>query len=83
MTSSSLSEPVVMRPEATYLAWLDCRDLGLPGRPAAHFFRHGRVALSEGRLFGAGWEGFARLNLGTSRAILLEVVERLAHALDR
>ncbi len=81
--SERIPEIRVMRPEATYLAWLDCRRLDLDGAPAAHFLRHGRVALSEGSLFGPGWEGFARINLATSPAILLEAVERMARALGR
>jgi len=81
--SERIPEIRVMRPEATYLAWLDCRRLDLNGTPAAHFLRHGRVALSEGSLFGPGWEGFARINLATSPAILLEAVERMARALGR
>ena len=78
-----------VHPEATYLAWLDCRALpGAGGEasarsPAARFLRDGQVALSDGRLFGPGWEGFARLNLGTSRALLAEVVARMAKALGR
>jgi cystathionine beta-lyase len=73
----------VMRPEATYLAWLDCRALEVDGSPAGHFLRHGRVALSDGRRFGPSWEGFARINLATSSAIVLEAVERMAKALGR
>jgi cystathionine beta-lyase len=45
--------------------------------------RHGQVALSDGRLFGPGWEGFARLNFATSRPILTEVIDRMAKALGR
>ncbi len=71
------------RPEATYLAWLDCRALECTGSPAAHFMRHGQVALSEGRSFGEGWEGYVRLNFATSRAILTEVIDRMAKALGR
>lgn len=78
-----LPEVTFVRPEATYLGWLDCRGLGLESRPAAHFLRQGRVALSAGHLFGEGWEGFARLNLGTSRAILGEVIDRMAKAVGR
>lgn len=70
-------------PEATFLGWLDCRALELEGSPAAHFMRHGQLALSDGRLFGPGWEGFARLNFATSRPILTEVIERMAKALGR
>jgi len=78
-----LPEVTFLRPEATYLAWLDCRPLGLEGRTAAHFLRNGQVALSEGTLFGPGWEGFVRLNLGTSRPILAEVIDRMAKAVGR
>ncbi|MCR9097243.1 MAG: pyridoxal phosphate-dependent aminotransferase [bacterium] len=78
-----LPEVTFLRPEATYLAWLDCRGLALDGPPAAYFMRNGQVALSEGSLFGPGWEGFVRLNLGTSRPILAEVIDRMAKALGR
>jgi cystathionine beta-lyase len=71
------------RPEATYLAWLDCRALALSGSPAAHFLRHGRVVLSDGHLFGEGWEGYVRLNFATSRPILTQVIDRMAKALGR
>lgn len=83
LLAERLPEVTFLRPEATYLAWLDCRGLALPGRPAAHFLRNGQVALSEGRLFGPGWEGFVRLNLGTSRSILSEVIDRMAKAVGR
>lgn len=63
---------------ATYLAWLDCRELGLGDDPAAHFLEHGRVALMSGLLFGEPGRGFARLNFGTTRALLDETVERIA-----
>ncbi len=67
-------------PDATYLAWLDCRALGLDD-PAARFLERGRVALSDGRPFGGKSDGFVRLNFGTSRAILTEIVDRMASAL--
>jgi cystathionine beta-lyase len=78
-----LPEIRFLRPEATFLAWLDCTALGLEDAPAAHFLRHGRVALSQGEFFGEDWKGFARLNLATSRTILLEAVERMAKAVGR
>lgn len=78
-----LPEVTFLRPEATYLSWLDCRALGIDGPPAAHFLRDGQVALSEGRLFGPGWDGYVRLNLGTSRPILAEVIDRMAKAVGR
>lgn len=70
------------RPRATYLAWLDCAGLGLSPSPAGHFLRHARVALSDGRLFGDGFESFVRLNFATSRPILREILERMARSLE-
>ncbi len=67
-------------PEATYLAWLDCRDLGLGDDPAAVFRTRGRVALSPGRRYGTPGRGFARLNIATSPEILAEAVTRMASA---
>jgi cystathionine beta-lyase len=64
--------------EATYLAWLDCRALGLGDDPAAVFLERGRVALSSGPAFGTGGAGHARLNLGTSPTLITEAVRRLS-----
>lgn len=69
--------------DATYLAWLDCRDLGLGDDPAASFLARGRVALSPGPDFGAPGRGFARLNFGTSHALIEEAVERIRRAGQR
>lgn len=70
-------------PEATYLAWLDMRALGLPGNPQEFLLKQARVALSDGRAFGAAGEGFVRLNFATSRAILDAVLARIDEALAR
>ncbi len=67
--------------EASFLAWLDCRDLGLGQDPAAAFLTAGRVALSPGPDFGVQGAGFARLNIGTSPELLSEAVRRMAAAL--
>lgn len=67
---------------ASYLAWLDCRDLGLGDDPAAAFLEKGRVALSSGPAFGPGGAGFARLNIGTSHELMVEAVRRMAAAVD-
>lgn len=70
-------------PEATYLAWLDCREAGLGGNATAFFLEHARVALSPGESFGRGGEGFVRLNFGCPRALLSEGLERMRQALER
>ena len=67
-------------PEATYLAWLDCRALGLGDEPAAAFLERGRVALSRGLDYGRVGAGFVRLNFGTSRELVGETVRRMAVA---
>lgn len=69
-------------PEATYLAWLDCRDLGLGDDPAAVFRERGRVALGSGPRYGRPQGlGFVRLNFATSPGILEEAVTRMASVL--
>ncbi|WP_280874969.1 MalY/PatB family protein [Streptomyces pseudovenezuelae] len=67
--------------EATYLAWLDCRGLGLGDDPADVFLERGRVALSAGSRFGTGGRGHVRLNLATSPEVVEEGVRRMAAAL--
>jgi cystathionine beta-lyase len=70
-------------PEATFLAWLDCGDLRLPGPPRQFFLEEARVALHGGADFGPGGEEAVRLNFATSPAILDELLDRMAAALDR
>lgn len=67
-------------PQGTYLAWLDCRRLGLGEDPAAAFLRGGRVALGSGPRYGGA--GFVRLNFATGPELVAEGVRRMAAALD-
>lgn len=69
-------------PQATYLAWLDCRGLGFDADPAARFLAHGRVALSPGPDYGPSGAGFARLNFGTSAELVADTVSRMATAAE-
>lgn len=71
----------VSHPEATYLAWVDFRELGLPAEPAEILLADARVALSPGIPFGGG-PGFARLNFATTRAILDRAIDAMADALS-
>jgi cystathionine beta-lyase len=64
--------------EASFLAWLDCRKLGLGDDPAAAFLERGKVALTDGPYFGAQGAGHARLNIGTSPELITEAVTRMA-----
>jgi cystathionine beta-lyase len=70
-----------LAPQASYLAWLDCRALGLGPDPARVFLDRGAVALSSGPTFGVEGEGFARLNIATTRTLLEEAVRRMRRAL--
>ncbi|MBB3084297.1 MalY/PatB family protein [Geodermatophilus sabuli] len=67
-------------PQGTYLAWLDCRALGLPGSPGAFFLERAGVALVDGPECGAPGAGHVRLNLATPRPVLERIVERMAAA---
>ena len=67
-------------PEATYLAWLDCRDLDLGEDPAETFLSRGKVALNSGLDFGVEGAGHVRLNFATSPEMLTMIVERMASA---
>ncbi len=82
-------------PEATYLAWIDCRELGLEDDtwaererglvtlrtgPAAFFLEKAGVALNSGAAFGTGGGGHVRLNFATSSAVLEEAVTRMGEA---
>jgi cystathionine beta-lyase len=70
-------------PEATYLAWLDCREAGISGKPHPFFLEQAKVALNDGADFGPGGKGFVRLNFGCPRATLTEGLERMRAALTR
>jgi cysteine-S-conjugate beta-lyase len=69
-------------PEASYLAWLDFRALGLGEDPAQAFLTHGHLALSAGLNYGPEGAGFARLNFGTSPEHVTEAVRRMARAIS-
>ncbi|MBC8264122.1 MAG: pyridoxal phosphate-dependent aminotransferase, partial [Anaerolineales bacterium] len=55
------------RPEGAYLAWLNCREAGIPGNPHEFFLQQARVAVTDGAIFGRGGEGFVRLNFACPR----------------
>jgi cystathionine beta-lyase len=68
-------------PDGTYLAWLDCTALDLPGSPGALVTDRGRVTVIDGPAFGDGGPGAFRLNFATPQPILTEMVEHIAAAL--
>lgn len=73
-----------VKPEATYLAWLDCRRLGLGDRELREFFvREAGLGLSPGLSFGKEGSGFMRLNFAVDAARLDEALTKIVHALQR
>ena len=71
----------LIEPQGTYLAWLDCRQLGL-SRPALHrlMLERARVYLDEGHIFGEEGEGFERMNIACPRPVLREALDRIQQA---
>lgn len=72
-----------VRPQATYLAWLDCNALSLSPDPYRFFLERAEVALGNGARFGDPGNGCVRLNFATSREILTQVLTRMRDALAR
>ncbi len=68
--------------EATYLLWLDCRDLGMEDKELADFFvKKAKLGLNSGISFGKEGSGFMRMNIACSKKKLQEAVKRLKEAL--
>lgn len=81
--AASLPGVAMRRPEATFLAWLDCRGSAAGADPQRFFLERAKVGLNPGPDFGPPGEGFVRLNFGCPRATLEEGVARMAAALAR
>ena len=73
----------VIRPEGTYLVWLDCRGLGLDKRALRRLMLHkARIFPDEGSIFGPEGDGFERINIACPRSILTDALERIKRAVD-
>ena len=71
----------LIEPEGTYLAWLDFRGLGLDDSEINRIMiENARLWLDEGSMFGAGGEGFQRINIACPRIILQQALERIEKA---
>jgi len=70
-----------VRPQASFLIWLDCRGLGLDQTELKNLFTNkARLALNDGEAFGKEGSGYMRLNVGCPRAMLSRAMEQLATA---
>ena len=68
------------RPQASFLVWLDCRDLGLSHDALVDLFvNRAHLALNDGAMFGIGGSGFMRLNVGAPRSVLRQALDQLSN----
>jgi len=76
--------PLTMRrPEGTYLAWIDCRQLGMSTLELQKFMEEkAGVVMNQGHVFGETGAGFQRLNFACPRALLAEGLDKIAYALQ-
>ncbi|MDP4291453.1 MAG: PatB family C-S lyase [Bacteroidota bacterium] len=73
----------LIEPEATYLLWLDFRELGLSQSDLVKLLiNKGRLGFNDGAAFGKEGYGFMRVNVGCPRSMLLDGLQRLEHALN-
>ncbi len=81
--ATQLPQLRMVKPEGTYLAWLDCREAGIPGAPCEYFIKEARVGFNDGVTFGKGGEGFVRLNFACTRASLTKALGQMKASLER
>lgn len=73
----------VIKPEATYLLWIDCSALDLDAKELRNFFvQEAKVGLNAGVDYGEEAEQFMRMNIGCPRSVLEEAIERIIHAVN-
>jgi cystathionine beta-lyase len=81
--AENIPQIIPVRPEATYMIWLDCRAMGLEGEELQRFFvdRAG-VGMNEGSSFGPGGEGFMRMNLACQRSVVEKALRQIESAIQ-
>jgi cysteine-S-conjugate beta-lyase len=78
-----IPEIIPVPPEATYMIWLDCRKFAMTGKELQDFFvKKAGVGMNEGATFGAGGEGFMRMNLGTTHQTVMKAMEQIEKAVS-
>lgn len=74
----------IIRPEATFLLWCDCRAFGMEEEKLSYFFAHkAKVAVNMGSVFGPEGQGFVRMNIGCTRATLEKALNRIARCVKQ
>lgn len=73
-----------LRPQASFLVWLDCRALGMSREERNDLFiNKAGLALNDGETFSPGGEGFMRLNVAVPRSVLMKAMNQLKDAIIR
>ena len=76
-----IPEIIPVKPEATYMIWLDCRKFGMKGKELQNFFvKRAGIGMNEGSTFGPGGEGFMRMNVATTHQTVLRAMEQIERA---
>jgi len=79
-----IPEIIPVKPEATYMIWLDCRKFDMTGRELNKFFiADAGIGMNEGSTFGPGGEGFMRMNLATTHQTVIRAMEQIEKAVAR
>lgn len=74
----------IRKPEGTYLLWLDCSGLNMKPEELSNFFlKKCKVWLNDGSMFGHDGAMFQRMNIGTSRVVLQEALERIEREVNK
>jgi cystathionine beta-lyase len=82
--ANQLPKVKMIRPEATYLIWLDFQELGLNDEELNTFIQEkAKLGLNDGPRFGPGGEGFQRMNVACPRSMVVEAMERLKRAINK
>ena len=84
MLEDRTPELQLIEAESTYLAWIDCRALGLDAWQLERFIEdEAKLWLDCGHIFGAGGDGFIRINIATQRSYLERAIDQLASAVEK
>ncbi len=79
--AKNVPEIKAIQPQASYLAWIDCRNLGMDDQELQKFMeKKAGLALNSGAMFGQGGTGFVRMNLGCPRSVVEKALQQLDHA---
>ncbi len=79
--SKNIPKLKIIKPEGTYLVWVDCRELGMDSKELHNYFLNkAGVWFDEGYIFGRGGDGYERINIACSRKLLEEALKRMEAA---